>query len=97
MPPIEEDLAAFYDVTNGDAELVTVQGQPAAALFDVATEVVLSDMLTTAPTLRLPATVSAAGGGACTVRGQAYVIRNVQLLPPDGREQLLVLAKSGGA
>ena len=93
MPPIEEDLSAFYDVQNGDAELVTVQGLATSAIFEVASEVVLADMLTTAPTLRLPATVAAAGAGVCTVRGQAYTIRNVQLLPPDGREQLLVLAR----
>lgn len=91
---MDEDLAPFYDVANGDAELVTVQDVATPALFDVASEVVLADMLITAPTLRLPATVAAASGGACVIRGQAYTIRNVQLLPPDGREHLLVLARS---
>lgn len=90
-----DDLFPFYDEKNGDAEIVIVQGEQATAIFEVSTEVVLSDMLTTAPTLRLPATVSAPPGGYCTVRGQDYVIRNVQLLPPDGREQLLVLARGG--
>jgi hypothetical protein len=88
-----EDLSAFYDVTDGDAELVTVQGVQTPALFDVATEVVLGEMIVTAPALRLPATVVAAAGGACTVRGVAYTVRQVQALPPDGREQLLVLVR----
>jgi hypothetical protein len=94
MSYVTDDLAAFYDVRNGDAELVTVQGTSAAALFDSASEVLLGEMLVRAPTLRLPATVAAAGGGACTVRGVSYTIRTVQALPPDGREHLLVLARS---
>lgn len=90
-----DDLSAFYDVTNGDAELVTVQGVAnVAAIFDAATEVLLGEALAVAPTLRLPASVAAADGGACTVRSVAYVIRQVQALPPDGREQLLVLARA---
>jgi hypothetical protein len=94
MPYATDDLAAFYDVTAGDAELVTVQGVSVAALFDSASEVQLGEMVVRAPTLRLPATVAAAGGGACTVRGLGYTIRTVQALPPDGRENLLVLARS---
>jgi len=90
---VDEDLAAFYDVAHGDAELVTVQGVQTPAIFNVQSEVLLGEMLVVAPLLRLPATVVAADGGACTVRGQAYVIRQAQLLPPDGVEQLLVLAK----
>lgn len=88
-----DDLAAFYDVTTGDAELVTVQGVQTPALFENAAQVLLGEMLVTAPTLRLPATVAAAEGGACLVRGQTYTIRTAQPLPPDGREHLLVLVK----
>lgn len=90
---VHEDLAAFYDVANGDAELVQVQGLQTPALFNLQSEVLLGELLVVAPSLRLPASVPAADGGACTVRGQAYVIRQAQLLPPDGVEQLLVLAK----
>lgn len=90
---VAEDLAAFYEVADGDAELVTVQGVQTPALFDGATEVVLGEMIVTAPALRLPGTVVASVGGACTVRGVAYTIRQVQGLPPDGRERLLVLAQ----
>jgi hypothetical protein len=90
---VNEDLAAFYDVANGDAELVLVQGLQTPAIFNVQSEVLLGEMLVLSPTLRLPASVAAADGGACTVRGQAYVIRQAQLIPPDGAEQLLVLAK----
>lgn len=90
---VPEDLAAFYDVTDGDADLVAVQGVQTPALFENASQVVLGEMLVTAPTLRLPATVAAAEGGACLVRGVAYTVRQVQALPPDGREQLLVLVR----
>lgn len=90
-----EDLSAFYDVENGDAELVTVQGVAnVAAIFDISTEVQLGEAIVQAPTLRLPASVAAAAGGACTVRTVGYVIRQVLDLPPDGAERLLVLARS---
>jgi hypothetical protein len=90
---MQDDLSAFYNVADGDAELVTVQGVQTPALFELSSQVVLGDQLVTAPTLRLPATVAAAESGACTVRALPYVIRTVQLLPPDGRELLLVLRK----
>lgn len=90
---VAEDLAAFYDTVNGDAEAVLVGGVQTPALFSVASQVVLGEMLTTAPTLRLAATVVAAEGTACTVRGLPYTVRQVEPLPPDGREQLLVLRR----
>lgn len=90
-----DDLAAFYDVTDGDAELVTVQGVAnVAALFDTSTEVQLGEAIVQAPTLRLPAGVVAAAGGVCTVRGVAYLVRQVISLPPNGAEHLLVLARN---
>lgn len=89
-----EDLAAFYDVRFGEAEHCTVQGvAQVPGIFEVASEVLLGDSLVIAPSLRLQATVAAADGGQCQVRGQVYTIRNVRLLPPDGREQLLILAR----
>lgn len=94
---VPEDLAAFYSVAFGDAEHCTVQGvAQVPGIFEVASEVLLGEALVVAPTLRLQATVVAADGGLCTVRGQSYRIRNVRLLPPDGREKLLVLARAGG-
>jgi hypothetical protein len=92
--PAPDDLAAFYDTVHGEAEHVVVQGATVAALFDTSTELELGGVLVQAPALRLPASVAAAEGGACTVRGQAYVIRQVQALPPSGVEQLLVLARA---
>ena len=89
-----DDLSAFYNVADGDAELVVVKGATVAALFERTSEVVLGDILTVAPTLRLPATsaVGVVDADVCTVRGSAYRVRQVQALPPDGRELLLVLA-----
>lgn len=89
-----EDLAAFFDVDSGDAEAVTVQGTAAVAIFDASTELVLDDVLVTAPTLLLPATVAAAEGGAVTVRSVGYVVRQVLNLPPDGALRRLVLAEA---
>lgn len=90
-----DDLAAFYDVVNGDAELVTVQGVPdVPALYSSASEVVLAEAVVLAPTLRVQGTVAAADGGTCLVRGLTYRIRQVMDLPPDGRERLLVLART---
>lgn len=89
-----EDLSTWYDVANGDAELVTIEGVPdIPAIFDISSQVVLGDAVVTAPTLRVPATVAAGDDGPAIVRGTTYVIRQRLDLPPDGRERLLVLAK----
>lgn len=92
---VYEDLAPFYDVVNGDAELCQVGGAQVAGIFEVASEVLLGEMLVTAPTLRLPATVVVAERDTCVIRGRSYLVRNVRQLPPDGREHLLVLAQAG--
>jgi hypothetical protein len=89
-----EDLAAFFDTENGDAELVTVQGVDVAALFDISTQLVLEEALVTAPTVLLPASVAAAEGGAVHAGGVDYVIRQVIKLPPDGALHRLVLAEA---
>lgn len=95
MPTID-DLATFYDVANGEGELVTLNGQNVAAIFETQAEVVLGDAVVQAPALRLPsATVAerAAGeGSTCIARGGSYIVRKVLALPPDGAESLLVLA-----
>lgn len=88
-----EDLSAFYDPADF-GEAFTVDGQAALGIFSTATDVVLGEVLLSAPSVRCPATVVAAEGSAVTVRGTAYVIRQVQRLPPDGAEQLLVLAEA---
>lgn len=88
-----EDLSVFFDTVNGDAEACAVQGAEAAGIFDASTQLALGEALVTAPTLLLPATVAADEGGAVTVRGAAYRIRQVLDLPPDGAIRQLVLAK----
>lgn len=85
-----EDLAPFF---ADFGEAVTVNAVAARAIFNNASEVVLGDVLTTAPTLELPATVAAAAGQACVVRGVAYTVRQVVDLPPDGVLRQLVLAR----
>lgn len=93
--PFNDDLAGFYDVENGDAELVVVGGASVAAIFSTSTEVALGEALVMAPTLRLPAAgVVVADGTTCTVRSASYRVRQVLQLPPDGRELLLILARS---
>lgn len=92
--PASEDLAAYFDVTNGDAETITVQGQAVAAIFDTSTELVMGEVLVQAPTALLPATVVAAEGGLVTARAVSYVIRQVLNLPPDGALRRLVLGEA---
>ena len=87
------DTMPWYDTVNGDAEDVVVQGVTVPGIFRSSSEVVLGEMVVLAPTLRLQASAVAAEGGLCTVRSQPYRIRQVQDLPPDGRERLLVLAR----
>lgn len=92
--PAAEDLAAFFDTEDGDAETITVQGQSVAAIFDTSTELALGEVLVQAPTALLPATVVAAEGGLVTARAVSYVIRQVLNLPPDGALRRLVLAEA---
>lgn len=91
--PASEDLAAYFDTVDGDAELVTVQGVQVAAIVDLSTELVLGDVLVRAPSLLVPATVAAAEGGAVTLRSTAYRVRQVIDLPPDAALRRVVLAE----
>ena len=86
-----EDLTPFF---ADFGEAVTVNAVAARAIFNTASEVVLGDVITTAPTLELPASVSAAAGQACVVRGASYTVRQVVDLPPDGVIRQLVLARA---
>lgn len=85
-----EDARVFF-VDFGEA--VTVQGSAAVGIFNTASELVLNDVLVTAPSLELPATVAAAEGGTVVVRGVSYKVRQVIDQPPDGAVRLLVLAR----
>ena len=86
-----EDLRPYF---ADFGEAVTVNAVAARAIFNTATEVVLGDVLTIAPTLELPATVLAEAGQACVVRGVTYTVRQVVDLPPDGVIRQLVLARA---
>ena len=93
MATITAAFMPWYTLGLGDAELVIVQGASVAAIYRTNTEVQLGDALVQTPTLRVPATVVAAEGGAVTVRGASHVIRQVLDLPPDGTERLLLIAR----
>jgi hypothetical protein len=86
-----EDLAPFF-ADFGQA--VTVNGVAARGIFNTATDVVLGDAITQAPTLEMPASVAAAQGQTCVVGGVTYTVRQVMDQPPDGAIRLLVLARA---
>lgn len=85
-----EDLAPFF---ADFGEAVTVNAVAVRAIFDQASEVVLGDVMTQAPSLHLPASVAAAPGQVCVVRGVSYTVRQVLDQPPDAATRLLVLAR----
>lgn len=86
-----ENLAPFF---ADFGEAVTVNGQTARGIFSTASELVLGDVVTIAPSLELPATVAAVAGQGCVIRGVAYTVRQVIDLPPDGVIRQLVLTRS---
>lgn len=87
-----DDLAAFYDVANGEGEWVVVNGNTVAAIFDTAGQALVGEAVIQAPVLRCPRTVSAPEGCGCTVRSVAYVVRHV--VPINTDEHQLVLVKA---
>ena len=86
-----ENLAPFF---ADFGEAVTVNGQTARGIFNTASEVVLGDAITIAPSLELPASVAAVAGQGCVIRGTAYTVRQVLDMPPDGAIRQLVLSRS---
>lgn len=86
-----EDLGLFVSDFGED---VMVNAVAARAVFDAASELALGDVLMAAPTLLLPATVAAAEGQICVVRGVSYRVRQVLDEPPDGALRRLVLARA---
>jgi len=85
-----EGLAPFF---ADFGEAVTVQAVAVRGIFNTASQVVLGDVVTTAPSLELPASVTAAEGGTVIVRGVSYTIRQVLDQEPDGALRTLVLAR----
>jgi hypothetical protein len=89
--PFTESLVPFFaDFGEG----VTVQGASVTGIFNAATMMELGEVLGSDITLEVPATVTAAEGGAVVVRGTNYVIRQVLDQPPDGALRTLVLARA---
>lgn len=87
----DEDTAVLF---ADFGEAVEVQGAEVTGIVNAASDLVLGEVLVTAPSLEVPATVAAAEGGSVTVRGVAYTIRQVLDLPPDGAIRQLVLAQA---
>jgi hypothetical protein len=86
-----EDLAPFF---ADFGESVTVAGVTARGIFDVSTDVAFGDVLSTAPSLEVPSTVTAAEGNTVVIRSVSYKIRQVLDQPPDGATRLLVLSRA---
>lgn len=89
MPLVEDATVFFADF----GEAVTVQGTAAVGIFNAASELELNEVVVTAPSLELPATVAAAEGNTVVVRSVSYRVRQVIDQPPDGVVRLLVLAR----
>lgn len=92
--PMTEDLSVFFDPAEF-AESVVVGAVTCNAIFDQAAQVLVGEVIVTAPTLTLPAASvpAVAEGTPCTVRAQAYRVRQVLPQAPDGAIVLLVLAR----
>ena len=89
--PFVEDLAPFF---ADFGESVTVGGVSATGIFNTGSELAMGEVLTSAPSLEVPATVAAAEGNAVVVRGVSYVVRQVIDQAPDGALRLLVMARA---
>jgi hypothetical protein len=88
--PLSDDLSSMLAALG---EPLTLAGQPLTGLFDVAGEVVLDGVLTTATTARVPASAGAAQGQTLLRGATSYRVRQVLPEPPDGALHRLVLAK----
>lgn len=94
--PMDEDLSVFFG-TAEFADSVVVGGVTVLAIFDLEAEVVFGEVVTLAPTLRMPAATApaAADGTVCVIRGENYKVRGTpRLLPPDGATKQLVLVRT---
>lgn len=93
--PMTEDLGAFFDDAEF-AEPVVIGGATVDAIFDIASQVVLGEVVTLAPSLLLPAASVPAvdEGTACIVRAANYLVRQVLQEPPDGAVVRLVLTRA---
>ena len=88
------DDTTLYGLVFGGA--CTLAGAAVTAVVDVATELVIEDVLTTGPTavLRTQDAHAAAVGQALVADGITYTVRQVLRLPPDGALLRLILARA---
>lgn len=88
-----DDTALYASVFGGTC---TLAGQTVTAIFDIAAELVIDDVITTshAALLRTADAASAAAGQSLVADGVTYTVRQVMRLPPDGAIQRLVLARA---
>lgn len=88
--PFADDLAAMLAALG---EPLTLAGQATHGLFDVAGEVVLDGIVTTATTAEVLATLGPQPGQTLVRQGVSYLVRQVLPQAPDGALVQLVLAK----
>ena len=88
--PLSDDLTSALAALG---EPLTLAGQPVTGLFDLAGEVMLDGLLTTATTASVPASAGAAAGQVLQRGSVSYRVRQVLPEPPDGLLHRLVLAK----
>lgn len=91
-----DDVSLYVDPGLGFAEPVTLAGAAKTGIFDAAAEILLDDVISTAPAFTARSDdLTGAAAGQTLVRGAAsYKVRQVLALPPDGAMTRLVLARA---
>lgn len=83
----------MLDMLTDCGEELYLADAPVMGFFNVAGEVVLDGILTTATTAHVAASVNPQVGQTLQRAGASYRVRKVLPQPPDGALHLLVLAK----
>ncbi len=83
----------MLDMLTDSGEELYLANVPVKGFFNVAGEVVLDGILTTATTAHVAASLAAQVGQTLVRGGVSYRVRKVLPQPPDGALHLLVLAK----
>lgn len=90
------DDAALFDPVVGFGTAATLAGAQLNAIVDTASDSFDGEVITQGPSARVLASAApaAAPGQAFVAAAVAYIVRQVQQLPPDGAVLRLVLARS---
>jgi hypothetical protein len=88
--------ADLFDPVVGFGTAATLAGAPLNAIVDVASDSFEGDVITQSPSARVLASAApaAAPGQAFVAQAIAYIVRQVQQIPPDGAVLRLVLART---